>query len=148
MTMATDGPVISGLAYTVTEIDGHLPTGLAGCLGDRTLTLVGSGLSHRVRGTGIDHLGGVRFHQKDLGPDGRDVRVWTITHAGDDVLLAQHCPASEPAAARRDPAQRQGTTDGKPPPEPPTDASSGDHRWVEAAPVVAAHPPKFTPSNG
>ena len=109
MPMATDGPVISGLAYTVTEIDGHLPTGLAGCLGDRTLTLVGSGLSHRVRGTGIDHLGGVRFHQKDLGPDGRDVRVWTITHAGDDVLLAQHCPASEPAAARRDPAQRQGT---------------------------------------
>jgi len=57
MTMATDGPVISGLAYTVTEIDGHPPTGLAGCLGDRTLTLVGSGLSHRVRGTGIDQLG-------------------------------------------------------------------------------------------
>ena len=27
MTMATDGPVISGLAYTVTEIDGHPPTG-------------------------------------------------------------------------------------------------------------------------
>jgi len=33
MTMTTDGPVISGLAYTVTEIDGHPPTGLAGCLG-------------------------------------------------------------------------------------------------------------------
>ena len=73
------------------------------------LTLVGSGLSHRVRGIGIDHLGGVRFHQKDLGPDGRDVRVWTITHPGDHVLLAQHCPASEPPAARRDPAQRQST---------------------------------------
>jgi len=99
--MATDGPVISGLAYTVTEIDGHPPTGLAGCLGDRTLTLVGSGLSHRVRGTGIDHLGGVRFHQKDLGPGGRDVRVWTITHPGDHVLLAQHCPASEPPASAR-----------------------------------------------
>ena len=54
MTMATDGPVISGLAYTVTEIDGRPPTGLAGCLGDRTLTLVGNGLSpsgprHRER---------------------------------------------------------------------------------------------------
>jgi hypothetical protein len=42
MTMATDGPVISGLAYTVTEVDGHPPTGLAGCLGDRTLTLAGT----------------------------------------------------------------------------------------------------------
>jgi len=106
MTMATDGPVISGLAYTVTEIDGHPPTGLAGCLGDRTLTLVGSGLSHRVRGTGIDHLGGVRFHQKDLGPGGRDVRVWTITDHHHDALLARHCPPSEPPPTRPDPQAR------------------------------------------
>jgi hypothetical protein len=72
-------------------------------LGDRTLTLVGSGLCHRIRGTGTNHSGGIRFHQKDLGPDGRDVRVWTITHPSDDVLLAQHCPAFEPPTARRDP---------------------------------------------
>jgi hypothetical protein len=109
MTMATDGPVISGVAYTVTEVDGHPPTGLGGCLGDRVLTLVGNGLSHRVHGTGTNHAGNVRFHQKDLGPDGRDVRVWTITHLGDDVLLAQHCPPSEPPVTRRGPAQRQNT---------------------------------------
>jgi hypothetical protein len=109
MTMATDGPVISGLAYTVTEVDGHPPTGLAGCVGDRTLTLIGSGLSHRVRGTGTNHSGGIRFHQKDLGPDGRDVRVWTITDPHHDVPLAQHCPASEPPTARYDPARRQST---------------------------------------
>ena len=107
MTVTTDGPVISGLTYTVTEIDGHPPTGLAGCLGDRSLTLVGNGLSHRVRGTGADHPDGIRFHQKDLGPAGRDLRVWTIT--GDphhDALLARHCPASEPPAARPDPQTR------------------------------------------
>ena len=103
MTVATGGSVISGLAYTVTEIDGHLPTGLAGCLGDRTLTLIRSGLSHRVRGTGTDHPDGIRFHQTD-GPDSKDVRVWTITHPSDDVLLAQHCPASEPPAAQPDPS--------------------------------------------
>jgi hypothetical protein len=105
MTMATDGPVISGLAYAVTEIDGRPPTGLSDCVGERTMTLVGNGLSHRVRGTGIDHLGGIRFHQKDLGPDGKDVRVWTITDPHHDVLLARHCPASEPSTARRDPAR-------------------------------------------
>ena len=121
MTMATDGPVISGLAYTVTEIDGHPPAGLAGCLGDRTLTLVGSGLCHRVRGTGTNHSGGIRFHQKDLGPDGKDVRVWTITHPGDHVLLAQHCPASEPQPLGATPRSVRAPADGKPPPEPPAD---------------------------
>ncbi len=64
MAVAADGPMISGVAYTVIEIDGRPPTGLAGCLGDRTLTLVRSGLSHRVRGTGTNHPGGVRFQQK------------------------------------------------------------------------------------
>ena len=109
MAVAADGPMISGVAYTVIEIDGRPPTGLAGCLGDRTLTLVRSGLSHRVRGTGTNHPGGVRFQQKVLGPDGKDLRVWTITHPGDDVLLARHCPASEPPATRRGPAQRRST---------------------------------------
>jgi hypothetical protein len=109
MTMATDGPVISGLAYRVTEIDGRPPTGLTGCVGERTLTLVGNGLSHRVHGTGIHHPSGVRFHQKDLGSVGKDVRVWTvITDPHHDVLLAQHCPASDPSMARRDPARSTG----------------------------------------
>ena len=107
MTMATGGSVISGVAYTVIEVDGHPPTGLAGCLGDRTLTLIRSGLSHRVRGTGTDHPEGIRFHQTDLGPDGKDERVWTITHPSDDVLLAQHCPTSQPPAAQHDPSSRE-----------------------------------------
>ena len=106
MTMATDGPVISGLAYTVTEIDGRAPTGLAGCLGDRTLTLVGNGLSHRIRGTGIAHPAGIRFHQKDLGPAGQQVRVWMITDPHHDALLARHCPPSGPPATRPDPRCR------------------------------------------
>jgi hypothetical protein len=96
MMTATDAPVVSGPPYTVVEVDGRPPTGLAGCLGERTLTLVRSGLAHRVHGTGIDRPDGdIRFHQKHLGPAGEDVRVWKITHPGDDVLLAQHCPAAE-----------------------------------------------------
>ena len=106
MTMTTDGQVASGLSYTVTEIDGRPPPGLAGCLGNRTLTLVGNGLVHRVRGTGIDHRGGIRFHQRDLGPAGQDVLVWTITDPHHDALLARRCPPSEPPATRPDPRCR------------------------------------------
>ena len=95
MTMAAEEPVVSGQRYTVTEVDGRPPTGLASCIGERGLTLVLNGLIHRVVGTGMEHSGRVRFHQKDLGPDGKDVRVWTISDPGDDSLLAEHCTASE-----------------------------------------------------
>ena len=94
MIVATDGPVISNVAYTVIEIDGHPPTGLAGCLGNRTLTLVRSGISHLVQGTGTQSPDGIRFHQNDPEPEVQEARVWTITHPGDDVLLARHCPAA------------------------------------------------------
>ena len=97
MTTATQEPVVSGHRYTVTLVDGRRPTGLADCMGERVLTMVGNGLSHRVAGTGMEHTGRVRFHQKDLGPDGKDVRVWTISDpGGDSPLLAEHCTAAEP----------------------------------------------------
>ena len=100
MTLAAEGPVVSGRWYTVSEVNGRPATGLASCIGERMLTLVMNGLSHRVFGTGMEHSGRVRFHQKDLGPDGKDVRVWTISDPGDNSLLAEHCTASEPRASR------------------------------------------------
>ena len=100
MTMATEEPVVSGQAYTVAQVDGRPPTGLGSCIGERVLTPVMKGVSHRVFGAGMEHSGRVRFHQKDLGPDGKDVRVWTISDPGDNTLLAEHCTASEPRAIR------------------------------------------------
>ena len=94
MTMAAQEPVVSGQLYMVTEVDGRPPTGLADCIGERVLTLAMNGLSHRMFGTGVEHSASVRFHQKDLGPDGKDVRVWTISDPGDNSLLAEHCAAS------------------------------------------------------
>ena len=75
-------------------MDGRRPTGLADCVGERLLTLVGNGLSHRVAGTGMVHTGRVRFHQKDLGPDGKDVRVWTISDPGGGSSLLADTPAA------------------------------------------------------
>ncbi len=99
MTMAAQDPVVSGHGYTITEVDGHPPTGLGDCVGDRLLSLVGNGLAHRVFGTGIAVRGGVRFHQKDLGPDGKDVRVWMISELDHTSLVARPCTPSEPAAS-------------------------------------------------
>ena len=96
MTMAAQEPVVSGHGYTITEVDGHPPSGLGDCVGDRMLTLVGNGLTHRVFGTGTEISGGVRFHQKDLGPDGRDVRVWAISELDHTSFIARPCTPSEP----------------------------------------------------
>ncbi len=96
MKMAGDEPVSSGRAYTLTEVDGRPPAGLVSCVGERTLTLALNDLSYRVYGSGVASSGTVRFYQKDLGPDGKDVRVWTIRDPGGTPLIAEHCPPSEP----------------------------------------------------
>jgi hypothetical protein len=147
MTMAAQEPVVSGHRYTVSLVDGRRPMGLADCVGERLLTLVGNGLSHRVAGTGMEHTGRVRFHQKDLGPDGKDVRVWTISDSGGgSPLLAEHCTAAEPsselpgsASSVRESSPRPGFPAGTgaglvvavPPGQPPVER--GDRRWQATA---------------
>ena len=64
MAMAAQEPVVSGQWYTVTEVDGRPPTGLASCVGERVLTLAMNGLSHRMFGTGVEHSARVRFIRK------------------------------------------------------------------------------------
>ncbi|HEY5877920.1 MAG TPA: hypothetical protein VIU11_03350 [Nakamurella sp.] len=51
-----------------------------------------NGQTRRVIGSGTQTPGSVRLHQKDTAPDGKDVRVWTITVGGDSFL-------AEPVAA-------------------------------------------------
>jgi hypothetical protein len=87
-----DEPAISGACYTVVDVDGHPPAALADFARDAAMTLLMNGQTRRVIGSGVNRSGSVRFHQKDPGLDGKDVRVWTITVRG-DLFLA------EPAAA-------------------------------------------------
>ena len=89
MTFTAYDPVESGCNYQVTEVDGHRPEALSDFAGDTRLTLVKGGVSHRVIGDGAATDAGVRFHQKDPGPDDRDVRVWVITDRGDGIFLAE-----------------------------------------------------------
>lgn len=88
MTYHADEPAISGTNYTVIDIDGHPPTSLTDFTHDATLTLLKNGQTRRVLGSGAPMPDSIRFHQKDSGPDGKDVRVWSITVRG-DLFLAE-----------------------------------------------------------
>ena len=90
MTMAANEPVVSGRGYTVTEVDGRPQLDRPGCVGERVLTLVMNGLTHRVHGTGMERSGTIRFHQEDLTvrdstaatwPELADVRQRVAAHA-------------------------------------------------------------------
>jgi hypothetical protein len=47
-----------------------------------------NGQTRRLLGSGAATSDSVRFHQKDPGPDAKDVRVWSITVRG-DLFLAE-----------------------------------------------------------
>jgi hypothetical protein len=93
MTFTADAPVESGRSYHVTEVDGRRPEALSDFAGEARLTLIKGGMTHRIIGegaaTGEGDGGGVRFHQKDPGPDDRDVRVWVITDRGEKTFHAE-----------------------------------------------------------
>lgn len=90
MTYTADDPAISGRCYTVVDVDGHAPAALTDFTGDTEMTLLLDGQTRRVIGSGAPAEGSdsVRFHQKDSGPDGKDVRVWTVI-VRDDLFLAE-----------------------------------------------------------
>lgn len=91
MIFTVDEPVISGECYTVLDVDGHRPAVLADFAGDTVMTLLKNGQTRRVLGAGTETSGSVRFHEKEAGPDGKDVRVWLITVRG-DLFLAEPVP--------------------------------------------------------
>lgn len=93
MTYIADEPAISGVCYTVVDVGGHPPAMLADFARDTTMTLLRDGQNRQVIGSGAQTPDSVRFHQKDSGPDGKDIRVWTVTVRG-DLFLA------EPVGAR------------------------------------------------
>ena len=64
-------------------------SGLSDFAGETRLTLVRDDMTHRLVGDGNTTGTRVRFHQKDPGPDDRDVRVWVFTDGGDGTFLAE-----------------------------------------------------------
>ena len=89
--MTFDPPVGSGQSYTVTAVGGQCPAALADFVGTTEITLLRAGQIHRLIGGGAHVSATVRFHQKDPGPDDKDVRVWTISDEGAGNFVAVPC---------------------------------------------------------
>ena len=84
-------PSFRGSATRSWRSAGTAREALADFAGDSVMTLLRNGQTRRVVGAGAETAGSVRFHQKDPGPDGKDVRVWAITVRG-DLFLAEPVP--------------------------------------------------------
>jgi hypothetical protein len=80
---------VSGQAYTITDVAGRPPLSLTDFENGASVTIVRNGSAQRLLGSGERTPDGLRFHQKDAGADGKDVRVWAITEVGDGTFRAE-----------------------------------------------------------
>jgi hypothetical protein len=92
MTFAAPQSVVSGSPYDVIEVAGRAAEDLNDFTGNTEFIIEGRGEQHRVCGIGARHDDSVKFHEKDVAHDGKDVRVWQITF-GPDHFMAEHAAA-------------------------------------------------------
>jgi hypothetical protein len=88
MTYAAPDPVPSGRPYVVTAVAGEPPAALEQFLGETAFKIDKSGEESEICGLGSRNDSGVRFHEKDIVHDGKDVRVWQITPGRDGEFIA------------------------------------------------------------
>lgn len=88
MTSSTPQPIPSGTAQRVLEVQGHPPTSLQDFDGDVEF-VVGEDLRYLVQGSGRVNGDSVRFHEKDMANNGKDIRVWQV-RAEDTDFVAEH----------------------------------------------------------
>jgi hypothetical protein len=88
MTFSAADPVASGRPYRVLNADGEAPDTLEQFCGETTFTIVKEGARSLVSGCGTPNQDGVRFQEKDVEHDGKDVRVWQIARDGSGAFTA------------------------------------------------------------
>jgi hypothetical protein len=81
-------PVESGQSYTITHVDGRQPESLDDFTGDVHLTLARNDQHLHVTGAIARTADSLRFYQKDLALQDRDIRVWTITELDNSTFHA------------------------------------------------------------
>ena len=94
MTFFPGAPVPSGRPYHVKACRGRVPTALADFEGETDFTLSTAAGTTVVRGVGTAHGDWVRFHEKDVAQNGKDVRVWHITLEADGGFTAATGPSA------------------------------------------------------
>lgn len=87
-------PVASGRPYHVIACRGRVPAALSDFQGQSDFTLsTGTGTTV-VRGVGATQGDWVRFHEKDVAHNGKDVRVWHIAVEADGGFTAATGPSA------------------------------------------------------
>lgn len=90
MTFPTPQPVVSGVPYTVVDVDGRPSSDLDDVVGAAVaLTVEGSTGRHTIRGAASRVDGAVRLYEKSEDGVGKDLRTWRIDRADDGALVAQ-----------------------------------------------------------
>ncbi|WP_298460090.1 hypothetical protein [uncultured Cellulomonas sp.] len=81
-------PVISGVPYPVTEVDGAPAQALSAFVGAVEITIDKRGTPYVIEGEGRERGDLVRVHEKN-GKGGKDVRVWSVSAAPDGGFVAE-----------------------------------------------------------
>ncbi|WP_164737222.1 hypothetical protein [Georgenia sp. SYP-B2076] len=81
--------VVSGVPDKVIEVQGRAPCDIEKFEGPTTFILEGKTGHHTVTGEGAPWPDAVRFHEKDAGGEGRDLRVWRVYRLTDMGLVAE-----------------------------------------------------------
>lgn len=90
MSFATPTTVISKKSYLVLLVEDRSPSSLDEFDSADDFTVDMEGTSYRVQGSGRLAENEVRFHEKDVGNSGKDVRVWRVIRHEDGTFLANH----------------------------------------------------------
>jgi len=97
MTVHSVTPVASGRPYHIRACRGRVPTALADFEGETDFTVSAEPGTAVVHGVGGAYEDWVRFHEKDVAHDGKDVRVWHIIQEADGGFTATTGPCAIPA---------------------------------------------------
>jgi hypothetical protein len=93
MTSDCHDPIISGPAYRITAVAGRSPADIADFVGNTDLLVETDEDQHHIFGVGAYSSDGVRFYEKDLQNEGKDVRTWSIGPSPDGGFTAEHIAA-------------------------------------------------------
>ncbi len=88
MSFSTPESVPSGIAMPISEVEGRPPASLEDFHGDVSF-LLGMEPPHLVEGCGRLDGSVVRFHEKDVQNNGKDIRVWEVRPDGNRFVAQQ-----------------------------------------------------------
>ncbi len=89
MSFTTPESVPSGMALRVLEVQGHQPESLADFVGEDVGFVLDDEPHHLIRGSGRITEDVVRFHEKDMANNGKDIRVWQVSSDGSEFVAEQ-----------------------------------------------------------